>query len=92
MDDQRRVAVWRDGAAVAVRADQPVVTAFDLGLARGDGVFESVAVVGGRTPHLDAHLARLTRSAELLGLAHPGDAAWRALVGATLTGLSLIHI
>lgn len=86
MDDQRRVAVWRDGAAVAVRADQPVVTAFDLGLARGDGVFESVAVVGGRTPHLDAHLARLTRSAELLGLAHPGDAAWRALVGTALTG------
>ncbi|MCF6745738.1 branched-chain amino acid aminotransferase, partial [Blastococcus sp. KM273128] len=86
MDEQRRVAVWRDGAAVPVPADQPVVTAFDLGLARGDGVFESVAVVGGRTPHLDAHLARLTRSAELLGLAHPGDAAWRALVGTALTG------
>ncbi|MGY1721614.1 aminotransferase class IV [Blastococcus sp. SYSU DS0533] len=86
MDQQRRVAVWRDGAAVPVAADQPVVTAFDLGLGRGDGVFESVAVVGGRTPHLDAHLARLGRSAQLLGLTDPGDAAWRALVGTALAG------
>ncbi|MGY2003220.1 aminotransferase class IV [Blastococcus sp. SYSU DS1024] len=86
MSEQRRVAVWRDGAATAVPADQPVVTAFDLGLARGDGVFESVLVVGGSTPHLPAHLARLARSAGLLGLPHPGDTAWRALVGAVLAG------
>ncbi|TFV53354.1 aminotransferase class IV [Blastococcus sp. TF02A_35] len=84
MTEQRRVAVWRDGAAVAVPADQPVVTAFDQGLARGDGVFESVAVVDGRTPHLDAHLARLTRSAALLAIPHPGDGTWRALVSAVL--------
>ncbi|SEL33405.1 4-amino-4-deoxychorismate lyase [Blastococcus sp. DSM 46786] len=86
MIEQRRVAVWRDGAAVPVPADQPVVTAFDLGLARGDGVFESVAVLGGRTPHLDAHLARLVRSAELLGLADPGATAWRALVATAVAG------
>ncbi|MGY1834304.1 aminotransferase class IV [Blastococcus sp. SYSU DS0510] len=86
MSDRRRVAVWRDGAAERVPADQPVVTAFDLGLGRGDGVFESVAVVGGRTPHLEAHLARFTRSAALLGLTQPGDAAWRALVTAVVAG------
>ncbi|RBY91857.1 branched-chain amino acid aminotransferase [Blastococcus sp. TBT05-19] len=84
MSEQRRVAVWRNGTAVAVPAEQPVVTAFDQGLARGDGVFESVAVVAGRTPHLDAHLARLTRSATLLGIPHPGDDPWRALVAAVL--------
>jgi 4-amino-4-deoxychorismate lyase len=78
------VAVWRDGAAVAVPADQPVVTAFDQGLGRGDGVFESVAVVDGGTPHLAAHLARLARSAELLELTDPGATAWRALVDAVL--------
>jgi 4-amino-4-deoxychorismate lyase len=61
VSDERRVAVWRDGAAVDVPADQPVVTAFDQGLGRGDGVFESVAVVGARTPHLDPHLARISR-------------------------------
>jgi 4-amino-4-deoxychorismate lyase len=80
--DEQRVAVWRDGAAVPAKADEPVVTAFDLGLGRGDGVFESVLVTGGRTPHLDAHLDRLARSAALLDLADPGAGAWRALVGA----------
>jgi 4-amino-4-deoxychorismate lyase len=84
VSDQRRVAVWRGGAAVTVPADQPVVTAFDQGLGRGDGVFESVAVVGSRTPHLDAHLARMARSAALLDLVDPGQAAWRALVDAVL--------
>jgi 4-amino-4-deoxychorismate lyase len=82
VSEQRRVAVWRDGAAVPVPADQPVVTAFDQGLARGDGVFESVAVVERATPRLEAHLARLTRSAALLDLPSPGDDAWRALVAA----------
>jgi 4-amino-4-deoxychorismate lyase len=63
-----------------------VVTAFDQGLGRGDGVFESVAVVAAATPHLGAHLARLTRSAALLDLPHPGDAAWEELVAAVVEG------
>ncbi|RZU33333.1 aminotransferase class IV [Blastococcus saxobsidens] len=84
MTEQRTVAIWRDGAAVAVPAAEPVVTAFDQGLGRGDGVFESVAVVEGRTPHLDAHLARLDRSASLLGLVSPGGSAWRRLVAAVV--------
>jgi 4-amino-4-deoxychorismate lyase len=78
------VAIWRDGAAVAVPADQPVVTAFDQGLGRGDGVFESVAVVDGGTPHLAAHLVRMRTSAALLELPDPGDDAWVRLVGAVL--------
>jgi 4-amino-4-deoxychorismate lyase len=82
----RAVAVWRDGRAVAVPADQPVVTAFDQGLARGDGVFESALVTGGTAPHLGAHLARMARSAGLLRLADPGPEAWRALVAAVLDG------
>jgi 4-amino-4-deoxychorismate lyase len=78
------VAVWRDGAAVAVPADEPVVTAFDQGLGRGDGVFESVAVTGAVTPYLDPHLVRLAQSAALLDLADPGPPVWRALVDAVL--------
>ncbi|MPR00450.1 branched-chain amino acid aminotransferase [Modestobacter sp. I12A-02628] len=78
----RRVAVWRHGTAVPVPPDEPVVTAFDLGLSRGDGVFESVLVTGGRTPWLADHLTRLARSAALLDLTSPGDDAWRALVAA----------
>lgn len=82
--DLRSVAIWRDGAAVAVPADEPVVSASDQGLVRGDGAFESVAVVGGATPHLSPHLARLQRSAALLEIPHPGDDVWRALVDAVL--------
>ncbi len=84
MTDLRSVAVWRNGAAVAVPADEAVVTAWDQGLVRGDGAFESVAVLDGGTPHLPAHLARLARSAALLEIAAPGDDVWRALVGAVL--------
>jgi 4-amino-4-deoxychorismate lyase len=82
--EQRSVAIWRNGAAVAVPADEPVVTAADQGLVRGDGVFESVAVVEGTTPHLEPHLARMHRSAALLEIPHPGDAVWHALVDAVL--------
>jgi 4-amino-4-deoxychorismate lyase len=86
VSDLRAVAVWRDGGAVRVPADQAVVTAFDQGLGRGDGVFESVLVIGGGTPYLSPHLARLGRSAALLELADPGETVWRALVDAALTG------
>jgi 4-amino-4-deoxychorismate lyase len=78
----QRVAIWRDGAVVTVEPDEPVVTAFDQGLGRGDGVFESVLVTGGRTPHLDAHLARLHRSARIMQLTDPGEDVVRALVAA----------
>jgi 4-amino-4-deoxychorismate lyase len=84
VSDQRKVAIWRDGAAVSVPADEPVVTAFDQGLGRGDGVFESVAVLGGRTPYLQPHLARMAGSAALLELADPGAAVWHALVDGVL--------
>jgi len=69
-----------------VAPDEPVVTAFDLGLGRGDGVFESALVAGGATPHLDDHLTRLRRSAGLLGITHPGDDAVRAVVAAAVAG------
>jgi 4-amino-4-deoxychorismate lyase len=81
----RRVAIWTEGAARTVGPDEPVVTAFDQGLGRGDGVFESVLVTGGTTPHLDAHLARLHRSVQIMQLTDPGEAAVRALVAAVVT-------
>lgn len=86
MSDVRAVAVWRDGAAVRVPPLEPVVSAFDLGLGRGDGAFESVDVVGGRTPWLDAHLTRLARSAALLDLTDPGPRVWHALLDSVLDG------
>jgi 4-amino-4-deoxychorismate lyase len=82
--DERVVAIWRNGAPVLLRGDEPAVSAFDQGLGRGDGVFESVAVTEGGTPHLGDHLARLRRSAALLELSDPDDAVWRALVDVVL--------
>ncbi len=42
---------------------------------RGDGVFETFVIVGGKVYQLDAHLARLKRSAELAGLPFPATEA-----------------
>ena len=58
----------------------PLLTIDDLAVTRGDGVFETAGVVSGRVQALDAHLARLTRSAALLELPEPDEQAWRAAV------------
>jgi 4-amino-4-deoxychorismate lyase len=84
VEGMRAVAVWRNGTAVPVAGGDPVVTAFDVGLVRGDGVFETVAVVDGATPHLAAHLERMGRSAVLMELPDPGESTWRALVSCVL--------
>ncbi|HVN10608.1 MAG TPA: aminodeoxychorismate lyase [Kineosporiaceae bacterium] len=60
------------------------VSAVDHGLTVGDGVFETCKVIAGRPFALTRHLARLTRSAEVLGLPMPDDDELRAAVSATL--------
>ncbi|MFJ1706087.1 aminodeoxychorismate lyase [Kitasatospora sp. NPDC088346] len=55
----------------------PLLRADDLGVLRGDGVFEALLVVDGRPRHLDEHLARLERSATALGLRAPAAERWR---------------
>ena len=54
---------------------EPVIHADDLGLLRGLAVFETIRFYGGRPFALDAHLDRLQRSADRLGLAVPERAA-----------------
>ncbi|WP_337059492.1 aminotransferase class IV [Kineococcus sp. G2] len=84
--DVRRAAAVRERTAVLGRGEvapgAPVVAADDAGAARGDGVFETLLVLGGppvRVVHLDAHLERLARSARTLDLPAPDLAAWREL-------------
>ncbi|WP_239086893.1 aminotransferase class IV [Catellatospora methionotrophica] len=67
-----------------VPADTPVLRADDLGVLRGDGVFETMHVRpdgrGGVQPWLlDEHLARMARSAARMELALPAEAALREL-------------
>ncbi|MEF2976050.1 aminodeoxychorismate lyase [Subtercola sp. YIM 133946] len=68
----------------AVAADQPVALATDLGITRGDGIFETITVVDGIPQALDAHLTRLAHSAALLELPRPHEPAWREAVFAAI--------
>lgn len=61
---------------------RPLLAAHDLGVLRGDGVFEALRVIDGRPDLLDEHLARLARSAAMLDMAVPGAERWRGAVAA----------
>jgi 4-amino-4-deoxychorismate lyase len=54
-----------------VPADTPILTADDLGVLRGDGIFETMHVRDGRPWLIDEHLARMARSAARMDLALP---------------------
>lgn len=76
-----------------VDPDDPVVTADDLGLTRGDGCFESLRVVTStageaRVVDLDDHLARLAASARALAIDIPTHERWAALVTEALAAWS----
>jgi branched-chain amino acid aminotransferase len=62
-------------------ADQARVSVFDHGITVGDGVFETLKVLGGEPLALTRHLHRLVRSCEVLGLETPDLDAIRAAVG-----------
>jgi branched-chain amino acid aminotransferase len=66
------MSVWWGGAA---RGDDEVPLAADRALLLGDGLFETVLVVGGRAARLSAHLARLARSAERFAIPLPDSLA-----------------
>lgn len=73
------------GRGVIDDPDEPVLSAFDVGLTRGDGCFDAmrieVAADGSvRIDHLDAHLDRLVRSARALDLPPVDVDAWRELI------------
>jgi branched-chain amino acid aminotransferase len=71
--------VWIDGAIVD--AAEAKVSVFDHGLTVGDGVFETIKVIGGRPFALRRHIERLHRSARGLGLDVPlSDARLRAAI------------
>ncbi|WP_432544259.1 aminotransferase class IV [Kineococcus sp. SYSU DK002] len=75
--DGRATFTPADPAAAHVRVD-------DLGVTRGDGVFESVGVVGGHPQSLRHHLERFARSAASLDLPAPDAAAWADAVRAVV--------
>lgn len=74
--------IWVNGGLRA--ADAAQVSVLDHGLTVGDGIFETVKSVRGRTFALTRHLDRLTRSARGLGLPDPDHDEVRAACAAVL--------
>lgn len=74
---KRVIALLGEGL---VDPDAPLLHADDLGVLRGDGVFETILVVDGTAVELDAHLSRLARSAAMLDLPAPDLPRWRSCV------------
>lgn len=67
-----------------VPADEPLLTADDLGVLRGDGVFETVHVRDGLPWNLTEHLDRMRRSAARMEIVLPPHDALRTLANQAL--------
>ncbi|TPG32046.1 aminodeoxychorismate lyase [Mycobacterium hodleri] len=70
------MVVTLDGEVVT--ADDSIGRLDDPMFARGDGVFETLLLRGGRACLVEAHLERLARSAAIVGLPRPDAARWRS--------------
>jgi 4-amino-4-deoxychorismate lyase len=64
-----------------IPADQPFLTADDLGLTRGDGIFTTMNVRGGNPWLLEEHLLRLEASAANMGIEIPAPEKLAELAG-----------
>jgi 4-amino-4-deoxychorismate lyase len=67
---------------------EPLLRPDDLGVLRGEGVFETTLVVDGEPRDLNEHLVRLAVSAQLTGLVLPPPDDWRRAVAALVAGWS----
>jgi 4-amino-4-deoxychorismate lyase len=63
-----------------VDAAEPHVNVLDLGVSRGDGIFETISVGNGKAQALEHHLQRFARSAAILELPAPDLEVWREAV------------
>lgn len=63
------------------------ISVLDLGVTRGDGIFETISAGNGHPQALEPHLRRFARSARLLDLPAPDLDAWRAAILAVIAEL-----
>lgn len=82
-----------EGAPAFTFADPaiPQVSVLDLGVSRGDGIFETISVGNGVPQAFEHHLRRFAASAAKLELPAPDLEAWRAAVLAVVAQLSPTH-
>jgi 4-amino-4-deoxychorismate lyase len=77
-----RVLALLDGTIVDPQT--PLFRADDLGVMRGDGIFETILVADRKPRELGPHLDRLERSAGLMQIPLPERAAWERAVQAVI--------
>lgn len=82
-------AAHSEGAPPFVFADPlvPHVSVLDLGVSRGDGIFETLSVGHGKPQALEHHLRRFAHSAAILDLPVPDLDLWRTAILATVDTL-----
>src|SRR5690349_8563561 len=73
-----RVLAFLDGTVAD--PDDPRIRVADLGLLRGDGVFETVLVEHGEPRELGLHLDRLAGSAWMLDMPEPDEKEWERAI------------
>ncbi|GAA1194980.1 aminodeoxychorismate lyase [Prauserella alba] len=73
-----RVLAFLDGTFAD--PDQAHIRVDDLGLVRGDGIFETILVTNGVPRELDAHLDRFARSAAKMDMVPPDREAWERVI------------
>ncbi|MBF4604645.1 aminodeoxychorismate lyase [Curtobacterium sp. VKM Ac-2884] len=94
LNQPSRDAAAHDPAADAFTWAKPLeehLQVQDLGITRGDGVFETITVVDGRPQALEAHLDRFGRSAAMLDLPAPDPDAWRQAIEAVCARLDPVR-
>ncbi|MGX5697616.1 aminodeoxychorismate lyase [Agromyces soli] len=70
-----------------VDASEPALRVGELSTQRGDGIFETLAVVDGHAQEVGPHLERLRNSAEICELPAPNLAQWRAAIDTAVAAL-----
>lgn len=75
-----------DGALHPI--ESPLLRADDLGILRGDGVFDATLLVHGRPRDLSDHLHRLVVSGEISDIAVPEPPLWQRAVDAVLAAVA----
>ncbi|HEY7226266.1 MAG TPA: aminotransferase class IV [Micromonosporaceae bacterium] len=80
-DPQRVIALFGTGL---VPPETPILRGDDLGVVRGDGIFETLHVRQGRAWLLEEHLARMARSAARMELTLPSVTELTELVATAL--------
>jgi 4-amino-4-deoxychorismate lyase len=82
------VRCWIDGEEAA----DPVLTVADGAVLRGDGCFEAIRSYGGAAFAVDAHVARLERSAAALDLRPPPEVAEWIRMAASAGGDGIVRV